>query len=137
EAVDRGPRLAPHQLPPAVRHFTGREADLARLTRLLALADEGASPAVGVAAVCGTAGVGKTALVVQWAHAAASLFPDGQLYVDLRGYSTGEPLPAADVLAGFLRTLGADGRQIPPDEQERAAQYRSVVRGRRMLIVVA
>jgi DNA-binding SARP family transcriptional activator/Flp pilus assembly protein TadD len=136
EAVDRAPRLAPHQLPPAVRQFTGREADLARLTSLLALAEEGASPAVGVAAVCGTAGVGKTALVVQWAHAAAGLFPDGQLYVDLRGYSTGEPLPAADALAGFLRALGADGRQIPPDEQERAARYRSLLAGRRMLIVL-
>ena len=67
-----------------------------------------------ISAIGGTAGVGKTALAVHWAHQVARRFPDGQLYVNLRGYDPGQPMPAADALAGFLRALGVPGQDIPP-----------------------
>jgi tetratricopeptide (TPR) repeat protein len=79
--------------------------------------------------------VGKTALAVQWAHQVAELFPDGQLYVNLRGYDPAEPVTAADALAGFLRGLGVPGTDIPADGDERAARYRSLLAGRRVLVL--
>ena len=69
-----------------------------------------------ISAIGGTAGVGKTALAVHWAHQVASRFPDGQLYVNLRGYDPDQPMPAADALAGFLRALGVAGQDIPPED---------------------
>ena len=89
-----------------------------------------------ISAIGGTAGVGKTALAVQWAHQVAGRFPDGQLYVNLRGYDPGQPVTAADALAGFLRALGVPGQDIPAEEDERAARYRSLLAGRRMLVVL-
>jgi tetratricopeptide (TPR) repeat protein len=89
-----------------------------------------------ISAVSGTAGVGKTALAVHWAHRAAERFPDGQLYVNLRGYDPVGPATAADALAGFLHALGLPGQDIPPGEDERAARYRSLLTGRRMLVVL-
>ena len=86
--------------------------------------------------VSGTAGVGKTALAVRWARRVRAAFPDGQLYVNLRGYDPGEPVPPADALAGFLRALGLAGQDIPPGADERAAAYRSLLDGRRMLVVL-
>jgi tetratricopeptide (TPR) repeat protein len=80
--------------------------------------------------------VGKTALALQWAHQVTGRFPDGQLYVNLRGYDADEPVPATDALAGFLRALGVDDAAIPPDPAERAAQYRSLLAGRRMLVLL-
>jgi tetratricopeptide (TPR) repeat protein len=80
--------------------------------------------------------VGKTALAVQWAHQVAERFPDGQLYVNLRGYDPGQPMPAADALAGFLRAIGVPGEDIPPEMDERAARYRSLLADRRMLVVL-
>jgi len=91
---------------------------------------------VVISAIGGTAGVGKTALAVHWAHQVAGRFPDGQLYVNLRGYDPGQPMPAADALAGFLRALGVPGQDIPADEDERAARYRSLLAGRRVLVVL-
>ncbi|HEY7432857.1 MAG TPA: tetratricopeptide repeat protein [Streptosporangiaceae bacterium] len=125
----------PRQLPAAVRHFVGRESELAALTQL---ADQlGTTPSsMVVSAIGGTAGVGKTALALHWAHQAAGQFPDGQLYVNLRGYDAGQPLSAGDALAGFLRALGVDGQDIPGDADERAAVYRSILAGRRMLVVL-
>ncbi|MER7282472.1 tetratricopeptide repeat protein [Dactylosporangium sp. NPDC000244] len=116
----------PRQLPLDCAGFTGREAPLA------ALSDAGGS----VALIVGTAGVGKTALAVHWAHRSAGRFPDGQLHADLRGYDPGRPLPAADALAGFLRALGVDGPGIPRDEAERAALYRTLIAGRRLLVLL-
>jgi tetratricopeptide (TPR) repeat protein len=80
--------------------------------------------------------VGKTALAVHWAHQVADRFPDGQLYVNLRGYDPDQLVPAADALAGFLRALGVPGPDIPPEPDERAARYRSLLAGRRMLVVL-
>jgi DNA-binding SARP family transcriptional activator/Tfp pilus assembly protein PilF len=142
---------SPRQLPALVRHFTGRSDELKALTELLAApgsqAPAGQAPGgqapgsqapgtVAVSVITGTAGVGKTALAVRWAHEAAGSFPDGQLFVNLRGYDSGEPLPATDALAGFLRALGMPGRDIPEDENERAARYRSLLAGRRTLIIL-
>jgi tetratricopeptide (TPR) repeat protein/transcriptional regulator with XRE-family HTH domain len=131
----RPARPVPRQLPGPVRQFTGRERELAALTGLLDRA--GSTPAaVVISAIEGTAGVGKTALAVHWAHQVANRFPDGQLYVNLRGYHPGPPMPASDALAGFLRALGVAGQDIPGDADERAAAYRSLLAGRRMLVVL-
>ncbi|OLB64060.1 MAG: hypothetical protein AUI10_12700 [Actinobacteria bacterium 13_2_20CM_2_72_6] len=125
----------PRQLPPDTYGFTGRAAELAALDALLDAADREPS-AVVISAVAGTGGVGKTALAVHWAHRAAARFPDGQLYVDLRGYDPDRPLEPADVLAGFLRALGVPGDQVPYDAAERAARFRTLVAERRMLLVL-
>lgn len=127
----------PRELPADVRAFTGRAEELARLDHLLTLANRGLeSSAVVISAVSGTAGVGKTALAVRWAHHARGRFPDGQLYVDLRGYDPGQPMTSADALAAFLRALGLAGQDIPAEINERAARYRSLVTGRQMLVVL-
>jgi predicted ATPase len=81
-------------------------------------------------------GLGKTALAVHWAHQVAGRFPDGQLYVNLRGYDPGQPMSPADALAGFLRALGMPGQEIPHEEDERAARYRSLIAGRRILVIL-
>jgi tetratricopeptide (TPR) repeat protein/DNA-binding XRE family transcriptional regulator len=134
----RGPPvpLVPRQLPAAVAGFTGRAGELQALTRLLEEAGTGAAAAVVISAIGGTAGVGKTALAVHWAHLAAGQFPDGQLYVNLRGFHPDRPMPPGDALAGFLRSLGVGGRDIPADEDERAARYRSLLAGKKVLIVL-
>jgi tetratricopeptide (TPR) repeat protein len=129
----------PRELPADVPAFTGRASELAELDRLLAApANAGRAPAAVISAVSGTAGVGKTALAVHWAHraAAAGRFPDGQLHVNLRGYDPARPLTAADALAGFLRALGVPAPDIPPGQDQRAARYRTLLAGKRMLIVL-
>jgi tetratricopeptide (TPR) repeat protein/transcriptional regulator with XRE-family HTH domain len=126
----------PRQLPATVADFIGRAAELRELTRMLNQARAGAPGTVVISAIGGTAGVGKTALAVHWAHQAAGQFPDGQLYVNMRGYDPARPMPAGDALAGFLGALGVPGQDIPPGLGERAAQYRSLVAGKRMLIVL-
>ena len=123
--------LVPAQLPHDVRGFVGRDRELSELDGLLV----GAEP-VPVATIAGTAGVGKTALAVRWAHRVLSRFPDGQLYVDLRGYGPDEPVGAQDALAGFLRALGVDGVAVPTEPADRAARYRTLLAGRRMLVVL-
>jgi DNA-binding SARP family transcriptional activator len=128
-------RVTPRELPPTVRGFTGRSAELEALTRLLDRPNAHASEAI-VLTIGGSAGVGKTALAVHWAHQVADRFRDGQLYVNLRGYDPGQPMPAADALAGFLRTLGVPGQDIPPERDERTARYRSLLAGKQMLIVL-
>ncbi|MEU9305151.1 BTAD domain-containing putative transcriptional regulator [Streptomyces sp. NPDC048269] len=124
----------PAHLPPAAASFTGRNQDLATLDRLLDLLD-GSSPPVG--SITGPGGVGKTALAVHWSHQVASRFPDGQLFADLRGYDEEEePRRPSAVLDRFLRALGVPGPQIPADQVERTALFRSVLDGRRVLIVL-
>ncbi|GAA2511392.1 AfsR/SARP family transcriptional regulator [Pilimelia columellifera] len=132
---------APAQLPADVRAFTGRAEELAVLDRLLPTAggsdtttSTGTAPTIAL--LSGTAGVGKSALAVRWAHHARPAFPDGQLYVDLRGYDAEQPVAAADALAWFLNSLGIRGPEIPLEVEERAARYRSALAGRQMLILL-
>jgi tetratricopeptide (TPR) repeat protein/transcriptional regulator with XRE-family HTH domain len=126
---------APAQLPSDVYAFTGRDEELRRLDEL-AGADRIGSGTVVISAIAGMAGVGKTALAVHWAHRVADRYPDGQLYVDLRGYDSAAPLPPGDALAGILRTLGTPSDRIPFELPERAALYRTLLAGRRMLLLL-
>jgi tetratricopeptide (TPR) repeat protein len=126
----------PRQLPALVSCFTGRHAELAALTNLLETGSQRQALAVVISAIGGTAGVGKTALAVHWAHQVSGQFPDGQLYVNLRGYDPGPPMPAMDALAGFLRSLGVPGQDIPPEAEQRAARYRTLLADKRMLVVL-
>jgi hypothetical protein len=128
-------RVVPRELPADVPHFTGRAAELAALTR--PLDEPGNGPGVVmVSAISGAAGVGKTALAVHWAHRVAGKFPGGQLYVNLHGYDPAEPMSAADALASLLGTLGVPGTGIPDGTQDRARLYRSMLAGRRMLVLL-
>ena len=119
----------PRELPADVPEFTGRASELVELNRLLA----GTS---SISAVTGMAGVGKTALVVRWGRTVTAAFPDGCLYVDLRGHDPDEPVRPGDALARFLRTLGVGGIDVPDGQAERAARYRTLLDGRRMLVVL-
>jgi tetratricopeptide (TPR) repeat protein len=139
-AHERVLRQVPRQLPAAVGGFVGREEELAALTSMIGQPGQpgaaGQPGAVVISAIGGTAGVGKTALAVHWAHQVAAQFRDGQLYVNLRGYDPDQPMTPADALAAFLRALGVTESRIAADTGERAAQYRSLLAGRRMLIVL-
>ncbi len=126
----------PQQLPAAVSGFSGRGAELAALNALLATPSAGSPRTMLITVVSGTAGVGKTALAVHWAHQVASRFPSGQLYVNLRGHDLDQPVSAADALAGFLQALGVPGQQIPDGCEDRARLYRSRLAGQRMLVVL-
>ncbi|MBV9444459.1 MAG: tetratricopeptide repeat protein [Streptosporangiaceae bacterium] len=133
--ADRRETQAPAQLPTDIADFTGREEQVQHLSDLLASASDENSGAVRIALVAGYGGLGKTSLAVHAAHRVRGRFPDGQLYVDLLG-ATPHPLAAADVLARFLRDLGVDGKEIPLDEAERSARYRTSLAGRRVLVVL-
>jgi tetratricopeptide (TPR) repeat protein len=126
----------PRQLPAAAPNFAGRAVELGTLSGLLEPQAGNAAGTVVISAIAGTAGVGKTGLALHWAHQVADRFPDGQLYVNLRGYDPGPPVSAADALAAFLRALSVPGPLIPAETEERAARYRSLVAGRRMLILL-
>ena len=124
----------PHQLPADMAHFVGRVEELDQLSTLLDTVTEDGGTVIS--AVSGTAGVGKTALALRWAHRVRDEFPDGQLYMDLRGYDPDQPLSPGHALAGFLRALGVAGAEIPPEVDERAAAYRSLLDRRRILVVL-
>lgn len=126
-------KAAPAQLPDDVDTFIGRSEQFERLDSLWRGRADGASPVV---VVCGQAGVGKTSLAVRWAHRMARHFPDGQLFADLRGYSRAEPATAVEVLHHFVRALGCPPDDVPLDRDEAAALYRSMLSGRRVLIVL-
>jgi DNA-binding SARP family transcriptional activator/tetratricopeptide (TPR) repeat protein len=133
-AVTALPLLA--QLPADIPDFTGRAAHLDHLRELLSGPRRPDSPgAVVVAAVIGAGGLGKTTLAVHAAHQLRSQYPDGQLYANLQGASAHPAVPG-EVLARFLRDLGMDPARIPADAEERAAQYRSRLTDRRVLIVL-
>jgi DNA-binding SARP family transcriptional activator len=127
-----GPTITPAQLPADITDFTGRKAQLATIQHL---ARPGDRPITTLVAITGKPGVGKTALAVHAAHRLRVSYPDGQLFVDLRG-TQAHPLAPADVLARFLRALGVDGVAIPGDAEERAALYRSRLADRRLLILL-
>ena len=128
----------PRQLPAGVAHFAGRGAELAALDAVLDGGGGRSGPGVVISAIGGTAGVGKTALALQWAHQVAERFPDGQLYANLRGFDAGagQPTDPADVLRGFLDAFGVHPERIPHDTESLAALYRSVLAGRKMLVLL-
>ncbi|MET9002756.1 tetratricopeptide repeat protein [Amycolatopsis sp. NPDC004169] len=127
----------PQQLPAAPGLFTGRTTELARLDRALTSAPQGQRATVLVSAIGGAGGIGKTWLALAWAYRHLERFPDGQLFVDLHGFSpTGEPVQPAVAVRGFLDALGVEANRIPIDLDAQASLYRSLVAGRRMLIVL-
>ncbi|MDQ1655915.1 MAG: hypothetical protein QOD41_998 [Cryptosporangiaceae bacterium] len=134
-AGDRVIMPVPAQLPIGVRDFTGRRAELAVLDALLAGA--GASPTAVICAMSGTAGVGKSSLALHWAGRMSAQFPDGQLYVDLRGFGPGgSVLDPADALRGFLEALGVPATRIPAGVDDRATLFRTVLAGKRALVIL-
>ena len=135
-SAERRLRVVPRQLPAPPPRFVGRGAELAKLHSLLCPASNTAPVAVVISAIGGTAGVGKTALALHWACQVAARFPDGQLYVNLRGYAPGPPVAAADALAAFLRALDVPAQDIPADTEERAARYRGLLATRRILVLL-
>ena len=130
-------RLAPRQLPASVRGFVGRDGEVAALTGLLAQPGTGTAAAMVIAVISGTAGVGKTTLAVYWAQQVAEQFPDGQLYVNLRGFDpSGEPVPPGEAVRGFLDALGIPAEGIPVSLQAQAGLYRSLLAGKRVLVLL-
>jgi DNA-binding SARP family transcriptional activator len=126
----------PRQLPPAVPHFAGRADVLRTLASHLA---EGAAPGAApvISAISGAAGTGKTTVAIHWAHQVAARFPDGQLYVNLRGFDRADaPVTPAQAVRGFLSALGVPAGRIPADFDAQVGLYRSLVAGRRMLVLL-
>ncbi len=126
---------APAQLPLDVAAFAGREQQLQRLDELLD--DKGASARTTIATIAGTAGVGKTALAVHWSHRVRDRFPDGQLYVNLRGFDpAGSVVHPAEAIRGFLDAFAMPPQQIPAGVPAQAALYRSLLAGKRALVLL-
>jgi tetratricopeptide (TPR) repeat protein len=132
----RESELVPSQLPVATAKFTGRREALHELNGLLGLERGGTLPPVVITAIDGTAGVGKTELALFWAHRMKDRFPDGQLYINLRGYGPGTPMRPTECLTDFFIALGVTAETIPASLEAQAALYRSLLSGRRMLIVL-
>ena len=133
-APQPSPAVTPSQLPADVAGFVGRADHLRQLDALLPERGARAETALGVAVIAGMAGVGKTALAVHWAHQVADQFPDGQLYLDLRGYAATPQLRPIEALRQLLHGLGVD--RVPADLEEAAGLYRSVTAGRRLLLLL-
>ncbi len=126
-------RVVPTQLPADLASFTGRAAELARARTLLG----GVSTAPVITTIVGMAGVGKTTLAVRLAHDIAAHFPDGQFYVNLRGFDPSESVVSPDeALRGFLEALGVAPQGMPSDQDGRSSLYRSLLAGRRVLVLV-
>ncbi len=123
--------VVPAHLPAAPSGFTGRTAEVRRLTELL-----GDTSTVPFAVISGPAGVGKSALAVHCAHAVAGRYDDGQLHLNLRGHDLDEPMPPVDALTRFLRALGMPPTRIPAEADEAVLAYRSLLAGRRVLVVL-
>jgi DNA-binding SARP family transcriptional activator len=123
--------LRPAQLPASVGHFTGRDTEVAALTRAISRPTD--EPRVLM--VSGAGGIGKTAVVVRWAHSVAGRYPDGQIFVDLHGRVPGEELSARSAMGVALAALGISQQEMPATTDERASLYRTLISGRRMLMV--
>jgi DNA-binding SARP family transcriptional activator len=133
-AASASPAVVPVQLPPAAAGFTGRDAELAWLHRLLA---DGDADGTTIAVLTGPAGVGKSALAVTWGHRVLGAFPDGVLFARLHGFDPNQPLLAAvDVLPRFLLALGVRAADLPGEPEEQGALYRSLLAVRRVLVVL-
>jgi tetratricopeptide (TPR) repeat protein/DNA-binding XRE family transcriptional regulator len=133
ESRQAGNGVVPRQLPAAVPAFVGRRAELAALSETLHQPRETAV----VTVVGGTAGVGKTALAVHWAHQVAQEFPDGQLFMNLRGFDLSEsPVTPADAVRVFLDVLQVPADLVPSTVEARLGLYRSLLAGKRMLVVL-
>ncbi|HEY7144932.1 MAG TPA: BTAD domain-containing putative transcriptional regulator [Streptosporangiaceae bacterium] len=133
------PVPVPAQLPAAVAAFAGRGTELASLDALLPRAEpvSGGPAAVVISALSGTAGVGKTALAVHWAHQVSARFPDGQLYVNLQGFHPGgAAVEPGEAVRGFLEAFGVPVARIPAELPAQAGLYRSVLAGKRVLVVL-
>ncbi|WP_050669912.1 AfsR/SARP family transcriptional regulator [Luteipulveratus halotolerans] len=128
---ERSVRRTPRQLPSPAARFTGRAAEMSELTEVLTRTS---GPRIAV--VAGVGGAGKTSLVLQWAHSVREQFPDGQLFVDLRGYSDERPVSAADTLSRLLRSLGVPPGQVPLSVDERSALLRECTTDLDLLIVL-
>jgi DNA-binding SARP family transcriptional activator len=131
--VDAGP--TPRQLAAAPGHFAGRAAELKELDAVLDQVGAGTGT-VTISAISGMAGIGKTTLALHWAHRVADRFPDGQLYVNLRGFGPTAPMAPAEALRGFLDALRGQAKPLPQDPDAQGALYRSLMAGRRMLVVL-
>jgi DNA-binding SARP family transcriptional activator len=133
--VPVAPSVVPAQLPTDVAGFAGRRDEHALLDLLITEREAGQRPHA-IAAIVGPGGMGKTALAIRWGYRRMDAFPDGQLYVDLHGYGHDAPLTPLVALGRLLRGLGALDEEIAADLDERAAQYRSLLADRRILIVL-
>jgi tetratricopeptide (TPR) repeat protein len=120
----------PRQLLPAPAHFTDRASDLAELDTMLVPGER------MLAVLTGPGGIGKTALAIQWAHQVHDRFPDGQVYVDLGGFSGETPMSSEEALGLFLRSLGVAPQRVPADLAEQAALYRSLTAGKSLLVLL-
>ncbi len=132
ERVTGTPVPVPRQLPAALSDFVGRVEPLRALDALLV----DGRPTRHLAAVVGTGGVGKTSLAVHWSHRVREYFPDGQLYLDMAGYAATPALSVPQALGRFLRALGLPAQQVPADDGEASALYRSMLSQRRVLVVL-
>ncbi|MFI5712513.1 NB-ARC domain-containing protein [Kribbella sp. NPDC051620] len=132
EAAGRRPAVTGHELPPDVDDFSGRTAELGELLDALT----GTAPAVALVSVAGMGGIGKTALAVHGARLLTGTFPDGVIYLNLGAHGGGEPAQPLELLQRLLRTLGVDEGQIPAEVEVAAARYRSVLAGRRVLVLL-
>lgn len=130
QLADERTPLVPHQLPAPVPDFVGRADELA------ALDAAHAARTSGVVVVCGTAGVGKTALAVHWGHLRRDRFPDGRIYLDLRGDDAEHAVTAHEALGRLLTALGVPDQDIPADTPSRAARWRTETDGRRLLVLL-
>ncbi|UYM06340.1 AfsR/SARP family transcriptional regulator [Solicola gregarius] len=126
-------RLVPREVPVDIAGFTGRAQSMAALDTNLA---DTAPGRVALVAVHGAGGIGKTSLVVHWAHRHSDQFPDGQLYLNLRGFGPEAPISPASALDSLLRGLGVAATQIPPDTSARASLLRSTLSDRRVLVIL-
>jgi transcriptional regulator with XRE-family HTH domain len=132
-AEESAGRVLPRQIPMAARHFSGRERERRALSALL----DDDPRTVALTVICGPPGVGKTALAVYWAHQVSGLFPDGQLYVDLHGgQDRAAALSPAEAIIGFLEAFNVPPARIPAGLAARAALYRSLLAGKKVLILL-
>jgi DNA-binding SARP family transcriptional activator/tetratricopeptide (TPR) repeat protein len=129
------PVTAPAQLPTAPSGFTARTAEIRQLDALLDEAGHSGHPVITT--IAGTAGVGKTSLAVYWAHRVADRFPDGQLYVNLRGFDPGgQVMDPAEAVRGFLDAFGVPADRVPAGVEAQTGLYRSLLAGKRVLVVL-